>query len=118
MISFIRRRAAPAATTFALLLFFAAAANAEPAGNDRKGKHAYREVYEKCMARGEVTEAKPPINPDSKTQSQWDRVFRKKEFAQFGCAAEWNALSDEELNNILAYLSKHAADSPTPAKCK
>ena len=87
-------------------------------GNDRKGKYTYRKVYKACMARGEVDSAKPPISPDTKTQAQWTRLFKKKDFEDFGCKQEWDNLSDEALMDIYAYLHDHAADSPTPAKCK
>ncbi|MEE4111321.1 MAG: cytochrome c family protein [Desulfobacteraceae bacterium] len=87
-------------------------------GNDRKGKYTYRKVYKACMERGEVDSAKPPISPDAKTQAQWTRAFEKKDFEEFGCKAEWDALSESDIADIYAYLHDHAADSPTPAKCK
>jgi len=87
-------------------------------GNDRKGKYTYRKVYKACMERGEVDSPKPPISPDAKTQAQWTRTFEKKDFAEFGCKQEWDTLSEEDLMDIYAYLHNHAADSPTPAKCK
>ncbi|MCB2148693.1 MAG: cytochrome c family protein [Deltaproteobacteria bacterium] len=87
-------------------------------GNDRKGKYTYRKVYKACNERGEVNSPKPPISPDAKTQAQWTRVFEKKDFADFGCKAEWDSLSEADLMDIYAYLHDHAADSPTPAKCK
>ena len=87
-------------------------------GNERKGKYTYRKVYKACMARGEVDSAKPPISPDAKTQAQWTRVFNKKDFEDFGCKTEWDSLDEKELMDIYAYLHDHAADSPTPAKCK
>ena len=87
-------------------------------GNKRKGKYTYRKVYKACMERGEVDSAKPPISPDAKTQAQWTRVFEKKDFGDFGCKAEWEALSENDLTDIYTYLHDHAADSPTPAKCK
>ena len=87
-------------------------------GNDRKGKYTYRKLYKACMERGEVDSPKPPISPDAKTQAQWTRVFEKKDFEDFGCKAEWDALSENDLMDIYAYLHGHAADSPTPAKCK
>ncbi len=87
-------------------------------GNDRKGKYTYRKVYKACMERGEVDSAKPPISPDAKTQAQWTRAFEKKDFEDFGCKAEWDALSESDIADIYAYLHDHAADSPTPAKCK
>ena len=87
-------------------------------GNSRKGKYTYRKVYEKCHAKGMVDTAKPPISPDEKTQAQWKRLFDKKDFAEFGCKEEWDKLSEDDLLNIFTYLHGHAADSPTPAKCK
>ncbi|MEE4607921.1 MAG: cytochrome c family protein [Desulfobacteraceae bacterium] len=105
--------------TAALVLFnFAGLALALEKGNDRKGKYTYRKVYQACMERGEVSSAKPPVSPDAKTQAQWTRVFENKDFAEFGCQQEWANLSEADLMDIYAYLHDHAADSPTPAKCK
>lgn len=87
-------------------------------GSDRKGKYTYQKIYKACMARGEVQSDKPPISPDAKTQAQWTRIFDKKDFAEFGCKAEWDGLSEEDVMDIYAYLHNHAADSPSPAKCK
>lgn len=101
----------------ASFLLSASALAAEPEGNARKGKYIYKNVYKDCSERGEVETAKPLLDPDSKTRSQWIRMFKKKKFEQFGCSQEWNALTEDQINNILAYLWKHAADSPTPAKC-
>ena len=86
-------------------------------GNDRKGKYTYRKVYTACHARGEVDSPKPPISPDAKTMAQWEEVFTTKAFDEFGCKTEWEALSEADLSDIFSYLYKHAADSPTPAKC-
>ncbi len=104
----------------AVLFFFCAAGVtvAMEKGNDRKGKYTYRKVYKACMERGEVDSDKPPISPDAKTQAQWTRTFEKKDFADFGCQPEWDAMSEADLADIYAYLHDHAADSPTPAKCK
>lgn len=91
---------------------------AEPEGSDRRGKYTYKGIYQDCFKRGAVESKKPVLDPDSKTQSQWERLFAKKDFEEFGCAEEFGALSEDDLNDILAYLWKHAADSPSPAKCK
>ena len=87
-------------------------------GNARKGKYTYRKVYEACHKRGAAESAKPAISPDEKTQAQWTRLFDKKDYEDFGCMEEWEKLSDGDILNIYTYLHKHAADSPTPAKCK
>lgn len=91
---------------------------AQEKGNGRKGKYTYRKIYKTCMERGEVESAKPPISPDAKTQAQWTRLFEKKDFEDFGCKAEWDKLDEKDLMDIYAYLHDHAADSPSPAKCK
>lgn len=87
-------------------------------GNKRKGKYTYRKVYKACHQRGEVDIAKPKLNPDAKTQDEWEALFDGKTFDEFGCQEEWSQLSDTELADIYTYLHAHASDSPTPAKCK
>ena len=105
--------------TAAIFLFTSAGiAAAMEKGSDRKGKYTYRKVYKACMERGEVQTDKPPISPDAKTQAQWTRLFDKKDFEEFGCKTEWDNLSEADLMDIFAYLHGHAADSPSPAKCK
>ncbi len=103
---------------FVLTLSLAAVSVAAEKGNDRKGKYTYRKVYKACFERGAVESKKPPLSPDTKTQAQWTRVFENKDFEQFGCQQEWSSLSDKDLNDVYAYLHDHAADSPSPAKCK
>ena len=87
-------------------------------GDARKGKFTYRKIYKSCQEKGMTDTSKPPISPDAKTQAQWKRVFDKKQFDIFGCAEEWAKLDEQQLLNIYTYLYDHAADSPSPAKCK
>jgi hypothetical protein len=101
-----------------LAVSFAGSALAMERGNKRKGKYTYRKVYNACFERGEVDSKKPPISPDEKTQAQWTQVFDKQVFEQFGCKEEWSKLDDNALSDIYTYLHDHAADSPTPARCK
>ena len=107
-------------TCIAIILTFSfvGSALAIERGNKRKGKYTYRKVYSACFDRGEVDSKKPPISPDTKTQSQWTQVFDNQEFEQFGCKEEWAKLDGKALSDIYTYLHDHAADSPTPAKCK
>ena len=87
-------------------------------GNARKGKYTYRKVYKSCNERGEVENSKPTMSPDAKTQVQWDRFFEGKQYLEIDCTQEWRELSEQDILDIHAYLREHAADSPTPAKCK
>ncbi len=89
-----------------------------PDGNKRKGKYTYKKVYKACANRGEVESKIPILSPGDKTMAQWKDLFEKKEFDAFKCSEEWGALTDQDINNIYAYLYSYAADSPTPAKCK
>lgn len=87
-------------------------------GNKRKGKYTYRKVYKTCHQRGGVDSPKPVFNPDAKTQAQWESLFDNRQFDEFGCQEEWSQLNKQGLNDIFTYLHAHAADSPTPLKCK
>ncbi len=99
--------------TVFLIMVFSSLALATVDGNERKGKHLYRKTYKACHG-----EEAMPISPDSKTQAQWIRFFKKKDFTEFGCREKWEALSEDDINDILSYLHAHAYDSPSPAKCK
>ena len=112
------KKALSAAAILLLTIGFLSVSMAAEKGNSRKGKYTYRKVYKACHERGAVDSQKPPLSPDAKTQAQWTRVFNKKDFEQFGCQQEWSGLSEADLGDIYAYLHDHAADSPSPAKCK
>ncbi len=105
-----------------IALFFAFASAdtilAAEKGNSRKGKYTYRKVFKDCNARGAIESKKPLLDPSTKTQAQWKRIFDKKKFEIFQCKEEWEKLSEQDLLDIYTYLHSHAADSPTPAKCK
>jgi len=101
-----------------MIMGFTSQVMAGDKGNKRKGKYTYRKIYKSCFEKGIVESSKPPLGPDTKTQAQWKRVFDKKKFDMFGCKEEWQKLSEKDLINIYTYLHGHAADSPSPAKCK
>jgi hypothetical protein len=101
-----------------LVLVFIGSAAALEEGNKRKGKYTYRKVYKACFERGQVASEVPHLSPSAKTQAQWAQIFQSKDFDQFKCQEEWAQLSQEDINDIYAYLYNFAADSPTPATCK
>ena len=106
------------ATVLLTALTFVAPLAAMETGNKRKGKYTYRKVYKACHERGAVASAKPALNPDAKTQAEWTAIFDNRDFAEFGCEEEFQALPQDDLADIYTYLHAHAADSPTPLKCK
>jgi len=85
---------------------------AEKKGNQRKGKYLFRKNCRSCHIDGASAKA---LSPNSKTQAQWDRSFKKYERLQ--CVDEWKKLSKKDRADILSYLYNHAFDSPTPATC-
>ena len=52
-----------------LSISFIGASLAMETGNKRKGKYTYRKVYKACFERGEVSAAKPTLNPDAHSQA-------------------------------------------------
>jgi len=81
-------------------------------GNERKGKYLFRKKCRSCHIDGGSAKA---LSPNSKTQAQWDRAFKK--FERLQCADEWKKLSKKDRDDILSYLYNHAFDSPSPATC-
>jgi hypothetical protein len=104
--------------TVLLSISFVGVSLAMEKGNKRKGKYTYRKIYKACNARGEVSGTKPTVNPDAHTQGEWTTIFEAKNFEEFGCKQEWDALSEKDIIDIYTYLHSGASDSPTPAKCK
>ena len=93
-----------------LLTFIATSALAAEGGNPRKGKHLFKKTCKTCHSSGgdggEVT-------PMTKTQAQWDRMFKKKKHDE----ESWKTLSEQDLKDIQQILFDHAADSPQPQTC-
>ena len=106
------------ATVLLVAMSFVAPVAAMEQGNKRKGKYIYHKVYKACHERGAVESAKPALNPDAKTQAEWTEVFDNRNFTDFGCEQEFKELAQDDLVDIYTYLHAHAADSPTPLKCK
>lgn len=82
-------------------------------GNERKGKYMFRKNCRSCHKEGASAK---PLNPNTKTQAQWERAFDRYE--RLECAEEWEKLSESDHTDILTYLYNHAFDSPSPATCE
>jgi mono/diheme cytochrome c family protein len=96
-----------------LLLTVVGLVLAEDTGNARKGKYLFRKNCRTCHGEGGSGKELSPI---SKTQAQWEAVF--KSIDELQCSAEWQKLSETDLADMHAHLWGHAYDSPSPAKCK
>ena len=100
-----------------IILFFmfslAGLVMAEGKGNARKGKYLFRKNCRTCHG---ADSSATDLSPISKTQAQWEAVFKNND--QLQCTAEWQKLSEKDLGDVHAHLWGHAYDSPSPAKCK
>lgn len=86
---------------------------AQEKGNARKGKFLFRKNCRTChVAGGSAKE----LSPLSKTQAQWDEVF--KNIDQLKCKDQWAKLSEKDKLDMYAQLWGHAFDSPSPEKCE
>ena len=89
-----------------------ALAQAWGGGNWRKGKYLFRKYCRTCHVSGGSAQDLSPINHK---QAEWKAIF---EGQKFPCRAKWPQMSQKDLNDIYTHLYEHAADSPTPARCK
>jgi cytochrome c1 len=86
-------------------------------GNARKGKYLYRKYCLKCHKAGATGDrVGKPLSPISKTQAQWEVVFKNHE--GLTCNDQWAKRKAKDIKDIYAHLWGHAFDSPSPAKCE
>lgn len=102
---------------FALGPVAAAFAADAPDGNHRKGKYSYRKVIKACHENGGVDSPTPTVSPADMTRAEWKQVFENRNFEAFGCQAQWDELSDQDILDIYSYFYEFAKDSPSPATC-
>ncbi len=88
-----------------------------PDGNERKGKYTYRKVIKACHENGGVDSPSPTVSPADMTRAEWKQIFESRNFEVFGCQAQWDAISDQDIKDIHAYFHAFAKDSPAPATC-
>jgi hypothetical protein len=98
---------------FGMVLVSFVAANTALAldGNTRKGKFLYRKNCRSCHGA-----SASDLSPSSKPQAEWLQIHGAQ--ATLPCHKDWASLSDQDKNDIFAYLHAFASDSPTPAKCE
>jgi hypothetical protein len=101
------------AIMIALVLSVLGAGLAQEKGNARKGKYLFRKNCRTCHVGGGSAKE---LSPLSKTQAQWDEVFKNS--GQLKCKDEWAKLSEKDKADLYAQLWGHAFDSPSPEKCE
>ena len=86
---------------------------AQEGGNARKGKFLFRKNCRACHVQGGSAKE---LSPVSKTQAQWDEVF--KNIDKLRCKEQWAQFSEKDKMDMYAQLWGHAFDSPSPEKCE
>jgi hypothetical protein len=109
----MKKKIVSMAIMVSLLLGALGAGLAQEKGNARKGKYLFRKNCRACHVNGGSTKE---LSPLSKTQAQWDEVF--KNIGQLKCKDEWAKLSEKDKTDLYAQLWGHAFDSPSPEKCE
>lgn len=85
---------------------------AQAEGNWRKGKYLFRKNCRAChTAEGQGGE----LSPVTFKQAEWKAIF---DGDKFPCKDKWPQMKPGSMKDIYAHLHGHAADSPSPAKCK
>jgi hypothetical protein len=83
-------------------------------GNSRKGKYLFRKNCRVCHRPGGKAEEMGPVQ---KTTEEWESIFAPDKYKEFKCKSEWEKLSEQDLLDMLQYLSDGASDSKVPRGC-
>jgi mono/diheme cytochrome c family protein len=83
-------------------------------GNSRKGKYLFRKNCRVCHRPGGKAEELGPIQ---KQTEEWESIFAPDKYKEFKCKSEWEKLSEQDLLDMLQYLSDGASDSKVPRGC-
>jgi mono/diheme cytochrome c family protein len=85
-------------------------------GNQNRGKSLFKSTCKTCHVKNGASK---DLSPLSKTQAQWERVFKKPIEAMVARIEQKHEkkLTAADLNDMRAYLVAHAADSDQPETC-
>jgi hypothetical protein len=109
----MKKRIVPLFIIFIMLIVSLSLGLAQESGNARKGKFLFRKNCRTCHVQGGSAKE---LSPVSKTQAQWDEVF--KNIDKLKCKDQWAQLYEKDKADMYAQLWGHAFDSPSPEKCE
>jgi mono/diheme cytochrome c family protein len=107
------QRSRPTILLLALVLALAVAVSAASKGSETKGKHYFKQTCKTCHTKGAVGGEITPLN---KKMTQWTAYFQAGKHAH-GKEPLAQYLSEEQLRDVQAFLTNHAADSLQPETC-
>jgi mono/diheme cytochrome c family protein len=103
----------PTILMLALILSAAVAVAAASKGSETKGKYYFKQTCKACHTKGAVGGEITPLN---KKMTQWTAYFQSGKHAH-GKEPLTQYLSEEQLRDVQAFLTNHAADSLQPETC-
>lgn len=98
------------ATCLLLAALFSTQAFAKP--NQREGKDIFLKQCTACHAKNKSARE---LHPNSKTQMQWRRFFKRD--MHKAQPDVWKKLTDKELDSLWIYLYNGALDGDRPETC-
>ena len=103
----------PTILLLALILSLAVAVSAAGKGSETKGKYYFKQTCKTCHTKGAVGGEITPLN---KKMTQWTTYFQAGKHGH-GKEPLAKYLSEEQLRDVQAFLTNHAADSLQPETC-
>jgi mono/diheme cytochrome c family protein len=100
-------------TILLLALVLALAASAASKGSETKGKYYFKQNCKTCHTKGATGGEITPLN---KKMAQWTSYFQAGKHAH-GKEPLTKYVSEEQLRDVQAFLTNHAADSLQPETC-
>jgi mono/diheme cytochrome c family protein len=103
----------PTILMLALVLVLALAVSAASKGSETKGKYYFKQTCKSCHTKGAVGGEITPLN---KKMTQWTSYFQAGQHAH-GKEPLTKYMPEEQLRDVQAFLTNHAADSLQPETC-
>jgi len=107
------QRSRPTILMLAVVMALALAVSAASKGNETKGKYYFKQTCKTCHTKGAVGGEITPLN---KKMNQWTAYFQAGTHAH-GKEPLTKYVSEEQLRDVQAFLTNHAADSLQPETC-
>jgi len=97
-----------------LVLCFAIGIGLAEKGNPQKGKTIFIKNCRSCHVKDGKAK---PLYAGRRKQADWQAAFAKGKYMTYPCKDVWQKLSDQDIQDLLAYFMEEAADGVMPRGC-
>jgi len=97
-----------------LVLCFAICIGLAEKGNPQKGKTLFAKNCRSCHVKDGKAK---PLYAGRRKQADWQAAFAKGKYMTYPCKDVWQKLSDQDIQDLLAYFMEEAADGVMPRGC-